>query len=325
MAVTGGKIAQIPVSVPNPLLLDVSSDGSSLLILKVTTGDQANPVLIVRTLGGFTRRLGEAQDASFSTDGNTVVYSTPQGEIWLARSDGSEAHKLASVGGDVLDIALSPDGSSIRFTRGNTIWQMSPGESAPHKLLPSLPASSRQCCGRWSRDGKFFLFLSEAEGFEAEFESEIWALDERRGLLRRPPTEPVKLAGAPFSWGRPILSNDGKSIFAEGQAKRGELSRFDAQTKQFVPFLGGISAQGDRLLQRRQVDSLCFLPRRHPVEGQPGRQRPHSTERTFDVGFPASLVARQQTDCVYRLWIARALDLETTSCLQRAIARPCLS
>jgi len=218
VAISGGRIAPVPVVVPNPLLLDV------------------------RTLGGFARRLGEARDASFSPDGNTVAYSTPQGEIWLVRSDGSETHKLASVGGYVSDIAWSPDSRVIRFSMEDKIWQMSSGGSLPHKLLPSLPAFSRQCCGRWTPDGKFFLFLSEAEILTYGFE--IWALDERRGLLRSPPSEPVKMAGAPFRWGRPIPGNDGKAIFAEGQAPRGELSRFDAQTKQFVPFLGGISAEG---------------------------------------------------------------------------------
>ena len=44
--------------------------------------------------------------------------------------------------------------------------------------------------------------------------------------------------------GSTVLGNDGKRLFAEGQASRGQLSRFDAQTKQFLPFLGGISAQG---------------------------------------------------------------------------------
>jgi WD40 repeat protein len=63
-------------------------------------------------------------------------------------------------------------------------------------------------------------------------------------VLRLPPAEPVQLAAGPIRWGRPLPGKDGKSIFAEGQVSRGELSRFDAHTKQFQPFLGGISAQG---------------------------------------------------------------------------------
>jgi WD40 repeat protein len=75
-------------------------------------------------------------------------------------------------------------------------------------------------------------------------DGEIWALDERQGLFRRPPAEPIRLAGGPIKWGRPIPGKDGSTVFAEGQTHRGELSRFDAQSKKFQPFLGGISAQG---------------------------------------------------------------------------------
>jgi Tol biopolymer transport system component len=38
-----------------------------------------------------------------------------------------------------------------------------------------------------------------------------------------------------------VPSRDGKSIFAVGQTPRGELSRWDAKTGQFQPFLAGIS------------------------------------------------------------------------------------
>jgi WD40 repeat protein len=41
-----------------------------------------------------------------------------------------------------------------------------------------------------------------------------------------------------------IPGKDGRTIFAVGATTRGELSRFDAQAKEFRPFLGGISAQG---------------------------------------------------------------------------------
>ena len=45
-------------------------------------------------------------------------------------------------------------------------------------------------------------------------------------------------------WGGPVPSKDGSRIFALGLSPRGELSRFDSKTKQFQPFLGGISCQG---------------------------------------------------------------------------------
>ena len=45
-----------------------------------------------------------------------------------------------------------------------------------------------------------------------------------------------------MEWCLPVFSNDGKKIFATGSTRRGELVRLDAQSNQFQPFLGGISA-----------------------------------------------------------------------------------
>ena len=125
---------------------------------------------------------------------------------------------------------------------------MSSNGSGLHEVIPGWHGSSANCCGRWTSDGKFFLFLSDGQ---------IWALDERRGLLRKPPDEPIQLTQGPLRWGPPagrynafeswpgpIPSKDGRKIFALAFSPRGELSRFDSKTKQFQPFLGGISAQG---------------------------------------------------------------------------------
>jgi Tol biopolymer transport system component len=51
------------------------------------------------------------------------------------------------------------------------------------------------------------------------------------------------LTSGPTRWGSPIPSKDGKTIFARGVTLRGELSRYDSQSKQLLPFLGGISAE----------------------------------------------------------------------------------
>src|ERR1035441_10087271 len=117
-----------------------------------------------------------------------------------------------------------------------------------HQLIPGWRPSSARCCGQWTPDGRFFLFLSgESVRDTGEMVlkgGEIWALDERRVMFRRPPAEPIQLTSGPINWGRPIPSKDGSRIFAEGTILRGEASRFDAKSKQLQPFLGGISAQG---------------------------------------------------------------------------------
>jgi Tol biopolymer transport system component len=137
--------------------------------------------------------------------------------------------------------AWSPDGKAITFARGNRIWEVGSDGSNPHQLLPGWHAEEGQCCGRWTPDGKFFVFAS---GQLWGSKGQIWALDERRGLLRQPRTEPIQLTLGPTQWGKPIPSKDGKTIFAEGTSRHGELSRYDAGSKQFRPFLKGVSGEG---------------------------------------------------------------------------------
>ena len=243
VAISGGATAPVPVALPNPLLMDVSPNGSSFII----GGDTG--LWNVRILGGQARRLGDAYDASFSPDGNSVAYAPDGGDIYLVGSDGTGTHKLARAGDTVSDIAWSPDGGAIRFTMKDRIWEMSSTVSELHEVMPGWHGSSAACCGKWTPDGKLFLFISDGQ---------IWALDERHGLFRRPPAEPIQMTQGPIRWGgplpgtyfpeefwgRPVPSKDGSRIFALGLSPRGELSRFDSKTKQFQPFLGGISAQG---------------------------------------------------------------------------------
>jgi DNA-binding winged helix-turn-helix (wHTH) protein/Tol biopolymer transport system component len=242
VGVTGGETAQIPVAVPGGAsdLWDVSPDGSNFLIASVGPGQRIYPVWNVRVLGGSARRLGEFLSACFSPDGGSVAYSTPAGDIGLMRSDGTGAHKLAAVGSGAFQLAWSPDGLRIRFSKDGEIWEISSSGSNLRQLLPSWHTSGGKCCGRWTHDGEFYLFLSRASASER---SQIWALDERRGPFRPPPVEPFQLTTGPIDWGPPISAKDGKKIYAQGNTRRGELVRFDSQTRQFQPYLGGISAE----------------------------------------------------------------------------------
>jgi len=123
---------------------------------------------------------------------------------------------------------------------------MSSDGSGLHQLLPGWRPMFSQCCGRWTPDGKFFVFLLR-DGLSNNYgqvpRSQLWVLDERRGLFRRTPTEPVQLTSGPIRWNNPIPSKDGTMIFAHGVIERGELIRYDAQSRQFQPYLGGISAE----------------------------------------------------------------------------------
>ncbi|WP_433975894.1 protein kinase domain-containing protein [Tunturiibacter lichenicola] len=232
VAISGGEIAPVPVTVSGPQLVDVSPDGSTFLVASFTGGLQkAYPLWSVRILGGSVRHLAEAVDAAWSPDGSTVAYSTGEGDIHLIQSDGAEDRRLASVGSLVTSICWSPDGKTIRFTKDQALWEMSSSGSDLHRVLPAWSAG--QDYGQWAQDGRFF-FVSRGQ---------IWMIDERHLLFRRSSDQPVQMTSGPIRWDSPIPGKDGKTIFASGVTPRGELIRFDAQSRQFQSFLAGISAE----------------------------------------------------------------------------------
>ena len=282
VAASGGEIETVPsIKLPSPVLFAVSPDGSSLLVQSLWIETPSSPLYAVQVVGGAHRYLADASPlgAAWSPDGKLVAYTTPNGDLNLVASDGTGAHKLASVGGDAYFLNWSPDGSTFRFSRKfRSLWEISSSGSNLHQLLPGWHPSEQKCCGRWSPDGKFFAFLAGPLGSEFP-EAQIYALDERRRLFRRSTKDPVQLTSGPVAWSPPVFSKDGKRIFATGTTKRGELVRLDTKSGQFQPFLGGISADLNCLLQRRPVRGVCHLPGWNFVESEPGRKRPRPTDQ----------------------------------------------
>lgn len=53
----------------------------------------------------------------------------------------------------------------------------------------------------------------------------------------------MQLTAGPMNFRSPVSSIDGKRLFVIGEQLRWELVRFESKSGQFVPYLGGISAQ----------------------------------------------------------------------------------
>jgi Tol biopolymer transport system component len=238
-------------------MLDLSPNGSNLLTLTEEEGKPFGSIWNVRIHDGSYRRVGSGLDAAYSPDGSSVAYTTMEGDIWLVQTDGAGAHKLGGAGTKAEAPAWSPDGKVIRFFADNRLWQISSNGSNLHPLLPGWHTSGSTCCGHWTPDGKFFLFRSHESPWDID---QIWALDERSGLLRRPPAEPVQLTTGPIAWTPPYPSKDGKRIFASGYSLRGELSRMDPATKEIKPFLGGIPADNVSFSRDGQFITYASFP-----------------------------------------------------------------
>jgi len=173
-----------------------------------------------------------------------IAYSKGN-EIFLAKRDGSEPRRLVTTAGRSDYIRWSHDGTILRFTvndpqtNNRSLWQASMDGSDLHPLLPGWNDPPNECCGNWTPDGRYYVFQAVRDGT-----ANVWALPERKGLFRSARSEPVQLTTGPMNVGEPVPSRDGTRLFVQGRQPRAELLRYDATSRQFAPYLSGISADG---------------------------------------------------------------------------------
>ncbi|MFI5092395.1 MAG: protein kinase [Candidatus Acidiferrales bacterium] len=249
VSVTGGETFPIPTSLEDTgfsNVFDISPDGSVLLIDTARGTSLDGPLWNVPVLGGSPRRLGdlEGHAGAYSPDGKRIAYCKGN-EILVAKNDGGEPHRLLITAGTPTDIRWSPDGSILRFTvndpktNNRSIWQASADGGHLRPLLPGWSDAPNECCGKWTPDGKYFVFQARRDST-----ANVWVINEHPGLFRGARQEPVQLTTGPMNVGNPVPSRDGKILFVQGWQPRGELLRYDAKSKQLVPYLSGISAMG---------------------------------------------------------------------------------
>jgi serine/threonine protein kinase/Tol biopolymer transport system component len=249
-SVTGGDTFPVPNSLEDTgfaNIFDISSDGSALLMNTPRGTALDGPLWSVPVLGGSPRRLGslEGHSGAWSPNGKLIALCKAN-EIFLATSDGGEPRQLLSAGGTADDIRWSPDASILRFTvsdpktNNRAIWQVAANGGNPHLLLPGWSDAPNECCGKWTPDGKYFVFQARRDATD-----DLWAINDRAAFFRAaPPPDPVHLTTGPMNVGSPMPSRDGKKLFVRGWQPRGELLRYDAKSKQLTPYLSGISAMG---------------------------------------------------------------------------------
>ena len=255
----GGEVARVPVPAPTMVPLAVSPDGATLLVAD-EVGQTAfhGPLWSVPILGGSPRKLGDiaAQAASFSPDGQKIVYSDGN-DLKVANSDGSEPRKLVSLTDLAFESAWSPDGSVIRFRLGggmagrSSLWEVAPDGTNLHPVFSGWHNPPAECCGRWTPDGKYFVFGSQGN---------IWARAEKASWFGKTTAQPVQLTSGPLAFFAPLPSKDGKKLFVVGALAHGELTRYDVKSGQFSPFLSGISADNVKFSKDGQWVTYSSYP-----------------------------------------------------------------
>ena len=240
VSVNGGEVAKIDVPMLGPQITDISHDGSELLI--AASDFRPAPFWVLPLPAGSPRRLGEALGRfPIWTPEGKLLYTSGK-DVMTAEADGSSPRKLATVRGGPNAFAFSPDGKRIRFsveepdTLITSLWEANADGSDAHQLLPGWMTPHQDCCGKWTPDGGYFVFMTH------ESSGNIYVLRDKVPFWKKASPRPVRLTAGPLQFGEVLPSRDGKKLFVVGVQPRGELVRFDARSGEFIPYMGGISA-----------------------------------------------------------------------------------
>lgn len=277
MPARGGPRTVINYSGNDLYLADASADGNKLLLISpVDRGKRQYLLLVMDVAAGSLMGLRGivCTDASWAPDGR-IAFAKQQ-DLYIAEADGSHERKLLTAAGLIFYIKFSPDGTRIRFSVGTkmsqerSIWEARSDGTGLHEVLAELKNYTQKCCGEWSADGKYYFFQATQNG-----QSKIWVQAEHRSLWNRGPGPLVQLTVAPPNYFIGESSSDGKQLLVTGSQPQAELVRYSASTRQFIPYLSGISG-GDAETSR---DGSAVVYSKYP-EATLWRANPDGSEAT---------------------------------------------
>lgn len=160
------------------------------------------------------------------------------------------------------------------LTEVSSVWELR-GWSGRAEPLHGYPSNA--IAGAWSADGSVYAFLVWEGG-----QADVW-------ISREPSDDgkPVRLTAGALSYHWPLPSHDGRRIFAVGQDIGGQLVRYDAQSRSWRPFLGGINAfETDFARNGRWVAYVTYPDRTLWRSNRDGAGQQRLTSRPLEVVEP---------------------------------------
>ena len=281
----GGEVFSVESPFPQMDVDDLSPSGSEFLVVNLAdrrrtsySDDDLPSVWRIAVPSGSPRPVGDlrARESSWSPDGRTIACAMGS-DIYLVDPDGSNARKLASLPGDPFYLLWSPDSRRLRFSVADPhrnaviLWQADLASKVVAPVLPDSINSTEVLPGGWTPDGRYFFFTAQGDGTR-----NVWAIRETKDLIHRINPKPVPITSGPLTFYLPAPSKDSKTVFVVGEQLRGELVRYDATARQFVPYAKGIS--GDQVAFSRDgqwmvsVDFPSSVLVRSRVDGSERRQ-----------------------------------------------------
>jgi DNA-binding winged helix-turn-helix (wHTH) protein/Tol biopolymer transport system component len=262
----GGEVFSVESPFPQMDVDDLSPSGSEFLVVNLAdrrrtsySDDDLPSVWRIAVPSGSPRPVGDlrARESSWSPDGRTIACAMGS-DIYLVDPDGSNAIKLASLPGDPFYLLWSPDSRRLRFSVADPhrnaviLWQADLASKVVAPVLPDSIDSTEVLPGGWTPDGRYFFFTAQGDGTR-----NVWAIRETKDLIHRINAKPVPITSGPLTFYLPVPSKDSKSVFVVGEQLRGELVRYDAIARQFVPYAKGIS--GDQVAFSRDGQWMVYV------------------------------------------------------------------
>jgi len=249
-AAAGNHSSVIPTPFANIAISDISHDHSQLLVTDPVGNETEAHLWVFPLPSGTPRRMGDVVTqwnawgpgwAVWSPDGQIVF--AKGAELYVANADGSDVRRFAAISGSASEMRFSPDGTRLRFTiqrphQSLSIWEIRADGTDLHRLFPDHHGPASEIAGSWSHDGRYYFFTRCDDPGGCS----IWTVREATGLFHPTPSSPVRLTNGPmpvFFLGNGVEDN---KIFGGGWSARSELVRYDTRSRQFAPFLGGMSA-----------------------------------------------------------------------------------
>jgi Tol biopolymer transport system component/DNA-binding winged helix-turn-helix (wHTH) protein len=238
ISISGGLVEpiNIPSEFASPALGDISPDGSRLLLRDHLSPESEQPLWVVPTNGGSALRVGDvlAHDATWMPDGDGILFANGN-DLFLTHLSGQQPAHYASLPGRAFWPRWEPNGRLLRFTildpisHSLSLWQITPSDRTPHRILLSFNQPAAECCGVWTANGRGFVFQSSKGG-----NNDLWELS---GLST---SNPIRLTNGPLQFESPVAARSGNRIFFMGADSRSELESL-SPSGQLLPVKGFLS------------------------------------------------------------------------------------
>jgi DNA-binding winged helix-turn-helix (wHTH) protein len=219
VAVGGGE-AELVAASPNPVvLLHISPDGSTLLARQALGSEGASEAALwlVPANGGPPRRLGDIEAQDAAWSPDGKTIAFAQGQsLFLTDDRGNNPRKLAATPGRAFWLRWSPDGKRLRFTVKD------PKVGTRTLWETRLDGSPHQLLADWKDAGNLCNGIWSPDGKSYLFlnirngQSQLWSLPERRFPWTSMKPTPVVLIAAGVQFIAATASPLQKELFVVG-------------------------------------------------------------------------------------------------------------